>query len=216
MKPLKINLLILFTALLSACGTTTNITGSYKAPGVTQLAYKKIFVSALTEKAAVRQSVEKGIADYLATKGISAVTSTAIFPPDFHSSGNDKDKDLVLQKIREAACDALFTIALIDKENEARYVPGSGAYPINAYGHYGTFGAYYNYGYGSFYSPGYYTNDKIYYLETNLYDATTEKLVWSAQSKTYDPTSLDSFLQGYLKAVNERVVKDGLVPAPAK
>ena len=208
------NLMLLLALFISACGTTTSITGSYKAPGVTQVAYKKIFISALNGNTSVKQSVETSLANYLATKGIASVKSSDVFPPSFHESGADKNKDTVLQKIRQTKCDGILTVALVNKETETRYVPGSGVYPYGV-GYYGTFGAYYGYGYGSFYSPGYYTNDKIYYLETNLYDADTEKLVWSAQSQTYNPSSLDSFLEGYEKAITQQVIKDNLMaPTP--
>ena len=66
------------------------------------------------------------------------------------------------------------------------------------------------------YSPGYYDQTKIYYIETNLYNAKTEELIWTAQSRTYDPTSINSFLKGYVDAIYDRMVKDGLLtPAAA-
>jgi len=104
---------------------------------------------------------------------------------------------------------------LVDQQHETRYVPGTAYYPT-AYPYYGAFGSYYAYGYSSFYSPGYYTDDKIYYFEANLYDAQTEKLVWSAQSKTYNPSSIDSFLDEYVEALSKQLAKDGVVKAPAK
>ena len=63
---------------------------------------------------------------------------------------------------------------------------------------------------------GYYQTEKVYYIQTNLFDAKTEKLIWSAQSKTYEPSSLDDFLQGYEKAISEQMVKDGLVAPSSK
>jgi hypothetical protein len=36
------------------------------------------------------------------------------------------------------------------------------------------------------------------------------------QSKTYDPTNLDSFLKGYLKAIEEQMIKDGLIEESAQ
>ncbi|NCD72362.1 hypothetical protein [Mucilaginibacter agri] len=210
----NLSMALLAALVISACGSSTSIVGSYKAPGVTQVAFKNIFVSALTANTSAKQSVETGMAQYLSTKGIAAVKSIDVFPPDFHSSGNDKDKETVLKAIRDKNCDGILTVALVNKETETHYVPGTGVYPAPGFGYYGTFGAYWAYGYNSFYQPGYYENDKVYYIETNLYDAASEKLVWSAQSKTYDPSSLDDFLKGYEKAISEQVVKDGLV-APA-
>jgi hypothetical protein len=212
MKKLSyLNLMLIATLLISACGTSTSIISSYKAAGVTQVSYKKIFVASLTANASVQQSVENELSRYLGTKGITTVKSSDVFPPDFHSSGNDKNKDTVLARVRATNCDGILTIALVNKETQTSYVQGTG--PV---GPYGTFGIYYGYGYGSFYSPGYYQTDKIYYIQTNLFDAQSEKLVWSAQSKTYNPSSLDDFLKGYEEAITQQVIKDGLVVSSAK
>jgi hypothetical protein len=51
----------------------------------------------------------------------------------------------------------------------------------------------------------------VYYLETNLYDAKTEELIWAAQSETYDPSNINSFIKGYVKSTLERMQKDGLI-----
>ncbi|WP_448697866.1 hypothetical protein ACFGVR_13745 [Mucilaginibacter sp. AW1-3] len=205
-----LNLVFMAILFSVACSTSTSIMSSYKAPGIGHVSYKKIFVSALTDNAAVRQTVENELARYMSTKGIVTVKSSDAFPPNFHSTGEDKDKDVVLSKIRSSNCDGIFTIAMVNKETETRYVPGSG--PVGPY--YGSFGAYYGYGYGSFYSAGYYTEDKVYYMQTNIFDAKTESLVWSAKSQTYNPSSLEDFLKGYETAITEQIVKDGLVAPP--
>ncbi|WP_315822938.1 hypothetical protein [Paraflavitalea speifideaquila] len=59
--------------------------------------------------------------------------------------------------------------------------------------------------------PGYYTTDKTYFMETNLYDASNEKLIWSAQSETMNPGSIDNFVRDYPKKLVEQLVKDGLL-----
>ncbi|PRY48336.1 hypothetical protein B0I27_11537 [Arcticibacter pallidicorallinus] len=61
------------------------------------------------------------------------------------------------------------------------------------------------------YNPGYYDKTDVYYLETNLYNAKTEELIWAAQSETYDPSSITDFLKGYVKSNYERMQKDGLI-----
>ncbi len=64
-KTINLNLVLLLALLISACGSTTSITGSYKAPGVTTVSYKKIFVSSLNSDPSIRQTVETNIANYL-------------------------------------------------------------------------------------------------------------------------------------------------------
>jgi len=209
-------ILLLSLLILTACGTSTSITGSYKDSAAPKEGYKKIFIVAITDRASVRQTVENNIATLVASRGATSVKSSDALPPNFRSGDATKDKELLMSKIKETNCDGIITIALINQEHETRYVPGTASYYPMGVGYYGGFGAYYAYGYNNFYSPGYYTDDKIYYLEANLYDTKSEKMIWSAQSKTYNPTSIDDFLQGYSKALSDQMTKDGIMPIPSK
>ena len=98
-------------------------------------------------------------------------------------------KDEVLEMIRKNGQDGIITIALLDEKVETRYVPGTTYSPMRYGGYYGSFGGYYGYYGSTFYDPGYYTTDKSYIVETNLYDTGTETLAWSAQTETFDPSN---------------------------
>ena len=78
-------------------------------------------------------------------------------------------------------------------------------------GYYGRFTGYYSYYNPVMYDPGYYATDKNYYLEINLYDAKTEELVWSAQSETTNPTSIETFSNSFSQLVVNQLIKDGLI-----
>lgn len=205
--------LLLPLLIAAGCSTSTSITGSYKDAGAPKENFNKVFVVALTERASARQTVENNIAQLVTSRGAAAVKSSDALPPNFRTGNSTNDKNALLTKIKETKCDGIITIALVNQENETRYVPGTTNYYPMRTGYYGGFGTYYAYGYSNYYDPGYYTDDKVYYLEANLYDAATEKLVWSAQSKTYNPTSLDDFLAGYSKALSEQMTKDGIMTA---
>ncbi|NEU09615.1 DUF4136 domain-containing protein [Flavihumibacter sp. R14] len=199
MKNFKPIIIVLLVISICACGTSTSITRSYKKPGTTAKTYKKIFLSVIASDVATKQTIESQLASALQTNGIEVVKSIDAFPP----SEKVADKETLLGKIRSYNPEAIVTVALVDKETEQRYVPGN-------------FYNYYSGWYGSVYSPGYYTNDKVYYLETNLYDATAEDLIWSAQSETYNPSNLESFVEGYRKAIRKKLQEDGIIPPPQK
>jgi pectate lyase len=211
MKTQKPHLLWLLAGLLTACGTTTMITGSWRKDNVTVNGYHKIFVAAMTNNIPVKQAVENGLQQQLSQKGITVEKSIDVFPPDFSTQTGAK-KELILGKIQGTGADGILTVALLRQETESRYIPGAAYYnPGLRFGYYHRFWNYYSNWYPSIYSPGYYDQQKVYYLETNLYNAKTEELIWAAQSKTYDPTNLDSFLKGYIKAIEAQMVKDGLI-----
>lgn len=210
-KNLYVGLLLILPLLINSCGTSTMITSSWRKPNATANGYKNIFVAAITSNIPVKQKVEDGLQQLLQQKGLTVEKSTDIFPPNF-STETGQQKDLVISKIRTTNAQGILTVALLRKETESHYVGGGGYWnPGMRYGFYNRFSDYYNNWYPNVYAPGYYAQDKVYYLETNLYDAQTEQLIWAAQSKTYDPGSIDSFLKGYVQTIYNQMVKDGLI-----
>jgi hypothetical protein len=210
MKTQKRHLLWLL-ALLTACGTNTMITGSWHKNNANVNGYRKIFVAAMTSNIPVKQAVENGLQEQLSQKGLTIEKSVDVFPPNFSTQTGAK-RELILDKIQGTGADGILTVALLRQETESHYVRGNAYYnPGIRFGYYNRFWNYYSNWYPSVYSPGYYDQQKVYYLETNLYNAKTEELIWAAQSKTYDPTNLDSFLKGYIKAIETQMIKDGLI-----
>lgn len=197
---------------LCACGTTTSITGSWRKPNATANGYRNIFVAAMSSNVPAKQAVESGLQAQLQQRGLTVTKSMDVFPPNF-STQTGQQKELVLSKIQSTNADGILTIALLKKETENRFVRTGGGYwnPGLRYGYYNRFWNYYSNWYPSLYAPGYYDQEQVYYLETNLYDAKTEELIWAAQSETYDPSSIDSFLKGYVKSILEQMQKDGLI-----
>lgn len=211
---MKRNTIVILIALaLGACKPGTEITSSWRdtdAPAVAS-DINTILVTALTPRVSARQSVENDLATALQEKGYRTVKSIEVLPPTF-TNGEKPDKKELLSRISETQADAILTVALIDEETETRHVPGNYGYaPLPAFGYYGTFWGYYNNLYPSVYSPGYYEEDKVYFIETNLYDAETEKLLWSAQSETYNPRSLADFADNFAEVMVSKLEEDGLL-----
>ena len=205
----KIAICTLLLWVMVSCGKATHITGSWKKPGVTISPFRSVFVSALTTNIPAKSAVENGIQQMLEPR-IKVYKSIDAFPPNFEST-NIKDASAMLTRIRTTAADVIMTIGLVDKETEERYVPGSAAYNPMMFNYYGMYSLYWGYRAPMFYNPGYYVKDKIYYLETNIYDSKSENLIWSAQSKTYNPTDINKFLKGYLKSLEKQMEADGLI-----
>lgn len=209
---MKKNLSILslsLVALMLSCSPSVKILGSWTGPSTPPEGYSNIFVTALTDNILARQTVETDLDNLLLEEGVNAESSFDILPPGFKSDGVDKEE--VLRKIRELGTDAILTVAVLDQTNETRYVPGSTMYSPMGYGYYGRFWGYYNYYNPVMYDPGYYTTDKKYYLEANLYDAQTEELVWSSQSETTNPSSIETFSRSFSTTIINQLIKDGLI-----
>jgi hypothetical protein len=94
--------------------------------------------------------------------------------------------------------------------NVETYHPGTAYYPMN-YGYYGSYYGYYNYYYPQIYSPGYYSSDKTYYIETNFYDMESDQLLWSIQSEAYNPTNIDTWFDRYSYDLLNELKEEGLI-----
>lgn len=168
-------------------------------------------VTALTGKTTARQTVENDLALELQKNGYRTLKSIDVIPPTF-TEGKEPNKEALLDKINGTDVDAILTVALVDKDTETRYVPGNYAYaPATRFGYYGRFWGYYTNWYPMLFDPGYYTEDKVYFLETNLYDADTEELLWSAQSETYNPSGLSDFSKDFSSTIFAKMKKDGVL-----
>ncbi len=204
--------LFMVSGLLVSCGSSTDIMAVWRSPEVATGQYKNICIAAITENASNKQVVEQEMHNQLKAKGVQSTRIVDLLPYKF--TGTPTEKDMILEKVRSNGNDGILTFTLIKQKDETRYVPGTVYAPPASYGHYGTFGGYYGYNGGRMYDPGYYTQDEIYFIETNLYDVKTEKLVWSVQSKTYNPSSITQFSQDFTIAITKQLIKSHvIVPA---
>lgn len=201
---------LLFAAILSACGPTQKITNSWINPEAgTKGPYESIFIIVLSQNKEISFSVEDHMAATIASRGQKVVISSAVFPPNLSISENFT-REQMAEAIKRTGCDAVFVIALLDVKTEEYYQPGRSYYPMN-YGMYGSYYGYYNHYYPQVYSPGYYTTDKTYYIETNFYDLEEDQLLWSIQSEASNPSSLDSWFDRYAYDLITELKKEGLI-----
>jgi hypothetical protein len=202
---------IAFLVVLAACGPATQITASWKNPNEKPRRFNTIMVAALTSNLEARQTVENNLSQALNATGRKTLKSIESIPPGFLDD-KDIDKEELLKKIRKAGADGILTVTLINKDTENRYVPESLGYaPVTRFGYYGRFSGYYTTWYPTVISPGYYEETQVYFIETNLYDAASEDLLWSAQSEIYNPSSLTGFSKDFAEVVVSKMKKDGVL-----
>ncbi len=209
-----ISIFFSFFILNSCIRTSTLITGSWEKPDLDRK-YDNLVVEAFTPQQELEEALELQMAGELNEKGIYAKINKDTLPPA--PLENDQDKSEIMDNIKENGADGILTIAIIDKAAESRYSPGPRPYaPYPRYPYYGSFWGYYDYWYPYFRRPGYYTLEKVYYIETNIFDAESEELIWSAQSKTYEHTNLEAFSEDYAQEVVDEMIKDGIIISPEK
>jgi hypothetical protein len=204
----KIFSLLLITSVLLGCGSGQKITGSWvdRGPG-SKGPYNKVFVVVLTWSPDTNRYLETEMAKILIVKGYTVVRGSDAFPSGT-SMTEDVTKEQLVETIKKIGCDAVLTLALLDTKKVETYHPGT-TYSPSSYNYYGNFYGYYNYYQPRVYTPEYYTVDKTYYIETNLYNTAEDFLVWSVQSEAYNPKDLKSWFQSYAEMLMEHLKNEG-------
>lgn len=213
MMTVKNILLVLVAGVLSCkpANEITEITGSWKNPEVTPRSMKTILVMTINGSKEAREKIENDLSRALQQHGYQTIQGLEVLPSGV-TSVTQEDRAIVLDKIEEREVDGILTVALLNEHTEDRYVPGADRYdPVPRFGYTPRFWGYYSDLYPVLNTPGYYQEDKVYFLETNVYDAHTEDLLWSAQSHTYSPDNLSSVTKDFATVLISRMEKDGII-----
>lgn len=201
---------ILLAIFISSCGPTQQITGYWvnKEAGP-RGPYKSIFILVITENKSGKLIVEDKMSTLLNSMGRKVITASDLFPPSFSITGQ-LTREQLSESIAKTGCDAILTMALLDVKTVEQFQPGTTYTPMG-WGYYGSYYGYYDHYYPVVYSPGYYSTDKTYYLETNFYDRADDLLLWSIQSEAYNPSNLNSWFEGYSKLLLNKLNREGLI-----
>lgn len=209
MKSIFYNILFL-SLIFSSCSSSQRILNAWKSPAAESLKYNKIFVVALVDDQEVRRYIEDRLAGSLEKLKIESAKSYEILP-ELGLKLQPTQKEYFIREIKDSGCDAVFTLTLLDVLTAERYTPPYVLPPAGTLVFYGNFYTYYDHRFKSVYHPGYFTTERSYLTESNLYDLSQEKLVWTAQSEAVNPTNLKTWFNGYSKLLSKQLRKDGLL-----
>lgn len=206
MKYFIIISIAVFSMLISGCNSTS-VSASWLAPEHHARHFDKLLVVGMSSSIAARVTVEDEVVYFLRLQKISAISGSDILPSN--RKAIPKDKEVIRKNLMDNGFDGVLAISLLDNAQSTRYVSGSATYsPVSMYGgYYGSFYSYYPHMYSNVYQPGYYANSQTVIIQTNLFDVETGDLLWSSQSKTTDPASLDEFANSYARGIVNYLLK---------
>ena len=195
--------------ILAACSSSKESTGVWvNKDKPKDKKYQKIFFIVMTADVEARSVIETDLAKAAASKGFQTVKSIDVLPVVM-SDPKMPTRDEVVSKIKESGCDAVFIASLLRKEEEVYYEPGTTTYAIRPY--YTYYSAYYSNWYPSVSTRDYYANEKTYFMQSNLYDAASEIIMMSVQSKIFDPSSLKLFSGNYTYTLFNQLKKEKII-----
>jgi hypothetical protein len=200
-------LLMPLVIIFGAC-SSTNVTNSWKDKNIEQASLKKVMVLAMLpeKQRSLRQEMENEMVEDLQKKGFAAVSALAEYGPKAFSGMDEKQ---VMQELDKSKVDGVITVTLQDTDQSERYVPGSVRYEPYAI-RYNRFYGYYQTFYNRVYTPGFTETRTNYFFETNLYDVNSNKLLYSAQSQSFDPSSAEQIAHEVAKAVVKDMEKNNI------
>lgn len=208
-KFMSIALLLL---LLQACTPYKESTGVWvNKEKIQGKSYSNIFIIVMTANLEARALLENNLASLATEKGYKTVKSMDVMPPGLKDAAMPSKEDIV-KKVKENNCDAVFVASLLKKEEDVRYTPGTTAYSVRPYYTWsGNYFGYYSHWYPTVYNDGYYTKEKNYFMQSNLYDVASEEIMWSVQSTVFDPSSLNKFSKAYTSQLIKQLKEEGLL-----
>lgn len=206
---MKIKLLFpaLLLALLTGCSPSTQIVKTWTDPslnGATVQTYNKVLVIAqLKDDSSRRIAEDKLVAS--SPRG-NFVASYSYLKPD------QKDQNLLVSDLLKDGIEAIILMRLTDISKTTDFVQGTAYYGGWGYGG-GYYGGYRGYGYGGGYyaTPGYYEENKTYYVETSIFDVKTNKMLWSGTTSTLNPTKANDALDDIILALKTELNNKGLI-----
>ena len=202
----KLNMLLVYLNIslfmITSCASTT-LTHVWKDDGY-EGRISNVLVMGVAKRPATKRFFEDEFVNQLQARGISAIASYKLFPSDGMIAKED-----ILAKANNRGIDSFIVTRLVDKQTVETYVPGTVQY-APPYPHRRWHG-YYADSYRAVYSPGYTVQDEVVILETNLYDAKSEGLIWSAMSETFIEGSKDTLVKGFIKKIIESLLEKNLI-----
>jgi hypothetical protein len=188
---------------LAACNST-KVDDTWTAPDVSKIHFTKIMVMATFPDGAIRRVAEDAFAAQVTR--VECITSYSLLGEDTDL----KDITKVSATMKAAGVDGIIVMRPISDRKEVTYEPGM-IYPMP----YRTFGGYYSRGYALrpyFYEPGEFVTDRVVQIETNIYEAAGERLLWSASTTSTNPGNVPQLIKDAATAIRAELVKEKLIP----
>ena len=211
---MKSSMLVLSLALvvLVGCGGGgTQFAATWVNPDYQDKLVDDVLVIAVADTESGRRMWEAAMAGHLLAHGVTAYQSSQLI----------QKKEMLTREeigavIQEKGIEGVIVTRILDVNETENYVPPStmtvSTYPSYGYPYYGSYYGYYSHGYSTVTSPGYTYTDVTVTLETNLYDASNETIVWSGQSQTFNPSNAQQdIVVPTTRMIIDELVADGLV-----
>ena len=188
----RVLLLLTVPLLLYSCASTSLTATWHDQSYAGKNSLRDVLVIAVTEEETSRRLYEDGFVAKLGELGVRGIPSYSLQVSDIEPT-----KQAVQTAVAMADARFVLITSHLSTDKKQHYSPPE---PIYVDPYYSRMHRYYPLAYREVrYRPGYTYTVTTVSIESNLYDAQTEKLIWSAQSKSVDPNMSKSFFDGLVE-----------------
>ncbi len=195
-------LMALAAMLVTACATAPQMKSVWKDPAY-QGHPHRIVVIGMAREPLNRRIFEDEFVAQLRAMGADAFASYAVLPDTKQDS-----QAAIAKMVVEQVPDTVLITRLVSKRSVKTVVPGA-VYYRPAY--YGKWHDYYRYGYDAVVTPGFVSKSEYALMETNLYDARTDNLIWAASYEIELASMSSKFIRPYIETMVNTLVEQGLL-----
>ncbi|MEN9686024.1 MAG: hypothetical protein RLZZ28_1810 [Bacteroidota bacterium] len=203
---------ITIIALMVSCKTPQQSTGVWiNKEKITGKKFSNIFILVMSADLEARSMLENDLAKIAGEKGYKTVKSIDVMAPTLQDS-KLPSKETIVAKVKESGCDAVFIASLLKKDESVRYTPGQEAYSVQPYYTWsGNYIGYYSHWQPTVSTASYYTQEKAYFMQSNLYETASQEIMWSVQSQVFDPKNIGKFSKSYTSTLVGQLSQEGLL-----
>ena len=194
---------ILFLFFLNSCGSS-KITGEWKDPQLGSRKYTNILVIGVAKQPDRRKFYEDAFAKQLNRQGVMAIASHTMIPRD-----KMQDKDTIVKSIEGLQVDGVI-ITRLQGVKEQKQVSHGSTYRV-PYGYYNRMDDYYTNSFSTAPSVSYAETHEYLQLESNLYDAETEKLAYTITTDTFIRQKFKSRITAYIETIVRQLKSNNLL-----
>lgn len=189
--------------ILTACATT-KLSGTWKDENLSGKKFQKLLIIGAAKQQNVRELFEDEFVRQLEAQGGKAIPSYTLIPAE-----KMLDKETIVSHITDNRIDAVLITRLTGSKGEREMETGN-TYRV-PYAYYNQMHEYYKKGLESTQEPSPATTHKVIILETNIYNAETEKLAWATASDVYVQDAAYKLTKDFIKVIVNKLVSDEVI-----
>lgn len=204
---IKLYFIATIAVIIASC-SSTEVISSWNLNPVPTGVMKKILVLGVMTNWEERDQIEEIMVSEFRKAGVDANTATGVFGPKGFQGLTEEQ---ITEKLEGSEYSAVMIVSLQDKERERRYNPGMHYTTPRIVG-YSRYYRRYLVVYDNMYTPGYYTTSTNYILEADIYTINgKDELIYSAQTRSYDPSSAKYLGESFSKAMIKEMKEKGII-----